>query len=358
VTVTNAWWGGANAGDEPQRRAVVSCDGCLPPRVMVGYMASELRAAGWEFEDLEAGQHLCRWCTHRRRRVPHRRVPPQDRPGLPNLLIVGAGKSGTMSMHRYLAAHPQIYMSEVKEPNFFQDPSCLDALDTYATLFDGRSPVRGEASPSYSVHPLAPGVPERVSAAIPGTKLIYLVRDPVERAVSHYVQRRALGLPPVSLGEAFGDLADPYNPYIAPSRYATQLGRYLDVFSPDQVHVIDQADLLSRRRETLRAVFRFLDVDDGYWSPEFDRVHGARGRKAQWTWTGTRLAESRLAGAIRRLPHGPRRAVLGPARRVMTRKIESPVVDEDLHRRLRDACRAEVERLRELTGKPFASWQI
>jgi hypothetical protein len=361
VTLVNGWWARVDANsDEAERHALVSCDGCLPPRVMIGYTAAHMSAVGWEFEELERGPHLCPACARRRpHRGPRRRARSQKRPALPNLLIIGAGKCGTSSLHRYLAAHPQVFMSEVKEMCFFQDPSCLDKLDTYATFFDGNAPLRGESSPAYSVHPLAPGTSDRIRAVIPDVRLIYLVRDPVERTVSQYVERQAQGGLQVPLEEALGDLADPHNPFITPSRYATQLEQYLRLFPREQLLVIDQTELLVRRGETLRGLFRFLGVGEGFWSPRYVELHNPRERQVRWTRTARRLADSRMFGVMRRLvPDGPRRTVVAPVKRATTTKLEEPILEEGLRRRLRDVCGDEVERLRELTGKRFATWQV
>jgi hypothetical protein len=343
-----------------ERLAFVTCDGCLPPHSMMGNTVAEMRAVGWEFDDLERGPHLCPWCAHiSGHRRPRRRTPPHETPALPNTLIIGASKCGTTALHRYLAAHPEIHMAEAKEMRFFHDPACLDRLDTYATFFDGNAPVRGEASPVYSFHPLAPGVPERVRAVIPDVKLIYIVRDPLERTVSHFVERRAQRWYLDAFHEALGDLADPHNVYVAPSRYATQLERYLRLFPKDQLLVVDRAELLSNRRETMRGVFRFLGVDEDFWSPRYEEVHNVGESKTRWTRTGGRLARSRLADTLRwLLPPRPRKALVAPVKRVVRTKLEPPVLEDALGERLRDVYEDEVGRLRELTGKRFASWQL
>jgi hypothetical protein len=343
-----------------ERVAYVTCDGCLPPRHMVGFTAEQISQAGWKFDDLDAGPHLCPSCARRPLRAePRRRTPPHARPALPNLLVIGAGKCGTTSLHRYLGNHPQIHMSELKELRFFQDPECLDQLDRYATFFNGDAQVRGESSPTYTAYPRATGVPERIRAAIPDVKLIYLVRDPVERTIALHVQRQTHGIDLPNLGTALGDGADPYNEYVAPSRYAMQLERYLRLFPREQIQVIDQADLRHRRRETLRDVFRFLDVDENFWSPSYEAVHNPAESKVRWTPTSRRLSDSRVADLIRRtIPPAPRRALFAPVKRATTRRVDQPVLDHRTRRLLHETYKPDVERLRELTGNEFASWQV
>lgn len=113
---------------------------------------------------------------------------------LPTFFIIGAAKAGTTSLHWYLDQHPEVGMSTIKEPNFLSGPENgipyptrrITELSDYRRLFDPTYPVRGEASPSYTNSPRRRGVPERVKKLVPAARFIYLVRDPVERTISHY----------------------------------------------------------------------------------------------------------------------------------------------------------------------------
>jgi len=123
--------------------------------------------------------------------------------------------------------------------------------------------------------------------------------------------------------------------------------------------VVDQVDMLARRRRTLREIFRFLGADEDFWSPSFEVVHNPGRRKLRWGQTGHRLARSRMAASVRHaVPDRPRKVLYAPVRRLSTRRIEPPTVDGEMRDKLREAFVPEVERLRELTGKRFASWQL
>jgi Sulfotransferase domain len=359
VSLINAWSSpGVSGGGAIERRAVMACDGCLPPSLMIASTAEQLLASGWRFAGFETGPHYCPVCRRARGRAPRRRCAVQQRPALPNLLIIGSGKCGTSSLHWYLAAHPEIQMSDVKELKHFHDPDWDQKLDTYAGFFDGNAPIRGESTPSYTLHPLSPDIPERIAATVPDVKLVYLVRDPIERTISHFLERAQVWHRD-SFERDFGDIGDPYNVYVAGGRYATQVERYLRVFSREQLLVVDQADLLATRREALREIFRFLGVDEDASSPRYDVVHNPGHRKVRWRQTGRRLARSRTAAAVRRVvPERPRETLFAPAKRLTTRKLETPKIDDETRNGLREAFLPEVERLRELTGKRFASWQL
>jgi Sulfotransferase domain len=360
MTMVNAWNGTRHGG----RHACLQCDLCFPPLLGFGTIA-DFEASGWRIGTFDEGPHICPTCSRRREHKPHlRRIPTElvtDAPSgqggaLPNLLVVGAAKCGTTSLHYYLSLHPEIHMSTPKELNFFQDPSCLDRLDLYASFFDKRSPVRGESTTIYSMHPVIPDVPQRISAALPDVKLIYLVRDPVERAFASYVEEFTHGMERRTFEDAFRDVDDPYNRYVAASRYASQIERFLACFSPENLLVADQADLRDRRSQTLREIFRFVGVDEGFTTQDFDRrlnpTDDKRGRNALGRW----LRQTAPARAVVRLPPRFAGALLRPVRRVLSEQVEVPNPDPRLRERLVGVLEDEVSRLRRLTGNQFADW--
>jgi hypothetical protein len=265
-------------------------------------------------------------------------------PVLPNLLVIGAAKCGTTSLHEYLALHPEIAMSQQKELNLFSAEDWRERLDWYAAQFPDHSPVRGESSPTYTFHPFLPSVPERVRSVLPDARFIYLVRDPVERAISNYVEMYSLKLEARPIDVALTDL-DPANPHLCSSRYATQLRRYLDCFDTERILVIDSSDLRERRADTLRRIFEFLEVDPGFRSTGFEREYNPRTIKVRYGDVGWWMV-TRGVGT-RRL--GQRGHLVGPLRRLLSRSVPrsiSPATRE----LLTEQFAGEVARLRELTG--------
>jgi hypothetical protein len=344
-------------GAEPgQVRAFVICDGCLPPPAMSG-SADALARIGWRFDDFLAGPHRCPSCAYRGDGDGRRRLsPPRERPALPNLIVIGATKAATTAVHSFLDDHPEIDMATDKELNFFLDPEAGARLDEYATFFDAGSPHRGEASPLYTYEPNLPGTPGRIRDALPDARLIYLVRDPVERALSDYVHYSAQWGEPE---DGFDHPDHPYNVFTAPSRYARQLEAYLAHFPRDQILVVDQAELLADGQRAMAAIFRFLGADDGFTSPRFsERVNPAEGRR-RMTRLGRSMRASRLATGLSRLPDGARERLLAGARRlILWAPSEEWAPDPALRERLRETFAADAARLRELTGQEFASWQV
>jgi hypothetical protein len=284
---------------------------------------------------------------------------------LPTFFIIGAAKTGTTSLHYYLDQHPDIQMSVEKEPNFFSGPENgipypagrISRLDEYEALFDSAVGVRGEASVGYTNHPRRAGVPERINELVPEAKFIYLVRDPIARAVSQYHYRVAVEGERRSLRAALSDF-DPYSVYVAPSRYATQIDLYLAHFPQERMLVLDQVDLLADRRSTLRQIFAFLSVQESVDSSRFDDELN--------TQSGQRVhprGYARLRGAVapvasRWIPGGARQSLRHAVERVLMPAVEPSTLDDDLRARLRELYADEVERLRTLTGKAFSTWSI
>jgi hypothetical protein len=282
---------------------------------------------------------------------------------LPNMIVIGAGKAGTTSLHYYLDQHPDIYMSFPKEPFFFHRDNWREQLDWYESLFPKPAPVRGEASPSYSAYPVAKDVPRRIRETIPEAKLIYVVRDPIDRIEAHYAQHRALGKERRSLDEAIdyalreGD--DPMNPYICMSSYATQVDQYLAHFPANRLLVIDNVDMREDRRAVLREAFRFLEVDDAFDSPRFDEVLNTERDQVRFSNVGRRLKETRAARFVHaRVPRNIRGPITKPLTRALSEPVERQRLSEELRARLRSVLEPEVDRLRQLTGKPFARWSL
>lgn len=194
---------------------------------------------------------------------------------LPNFLILGAQKAGTTALFSYLRAHPRITGPAWKEVSYF-DRHYARGTRWYRGQFPlARRPLVGEASPSYVFHPLAPA---RVAALVPEARLIVLVRNPVDRAYSHYQHEVALRREPLSFEDALGKederlrgeeermLADPSyfsrewwdHTYLARGRYAEQLGRWLAVFPRERLLVVPTEDLSDDAAGTYGRVLDFL----------------------------------------------------------------------------------------------------
>jgi hypothetical protein len=219
----------------------------------------------------------------------------------PNFLVIGAQKAGTTSLHGYLTAHPAVLGASIKEVQYFS--KFYDrGEDWYVAYFplelrggatrlrSGVRPAVGEASATYLFHPRAP---ERVHAFDPAMRLIAVLRDPVDRAYSHYQMEHRWGretLPFEAALERELELrpqlermrTDPgYESqeaidcsYIARGRYAEQLERWIELFPRDQLLVVTSDELLDDPARTMATVALFLGIPD--WRATSYPLRGVR----------------------------------------------------------------------------------
>lgn len=190
----------------------------------------------------------------------------------PNLFIVGAMKSGTSSLHEAMSNHPDIFMSETKEPSFFvkreelqkewsqmaQSPVSHD-IDAYLKLFTSAKgqAYRGESSSNYAKSPYLSGVPERIFEFGPDARILFVLRSPDQRAVSHYWHSFSWGTEHREIEEAISEKSV----YVGVSDYAHQISRYLAVFPRKSIHVLLYEDLIADPKTTVEKVFRWLEID-------------------------------------------------------------------------------------------------
>ncbi|MGI9557566.1 MAG: sulfotransferase family protein [Solirubrobacterales bacterium] len=291
-----------------------------------------------------------------------RALAPENPPGLelggrgalPNLLIIGAQKCGTSGLHYYLGLHPEVSMSKPKELNFFiEERNWPRGAAWYARHFDARASVRGEASPNYTAYPQHMGVPERAASLVPDARIIYIVRDPLERIEAHWVHNYAKRREKGSIAET---LTHPNTSYIVRSQYFMQLQRFLAHFPDEQVLVLDQDDLRNRRLETLRRVFEFAEVDPSFQHPSFEQERHRTARKKRATRLGIRLQR------ISRTRYGkvlPRKAWLALDLTLpLSKTIERPDVREALDDEVLEVLHQDAQRLRQYTGRDFAHWSL
>ena len=183
-----------------------------------------------------------------------------SKPGrLPNFIIIGAMKSATSTLHKQLSLQPGIFMSTPKEPNFFSDdPIYRKGLDWYRCLFSGalNGAICGESSTHYTKLPNYPHTIERLKEAIPNPKLIYVMRHPVDRLISHYMHQWSEGVITCDIDKA----VDRYPELIDYSCYGKQITPFIDAFGVKAILPVFFVDLKSSPQRSLEAIGRFIGV--------------------------------------------------------------------------------------------------
>jgi Sulfotransferase domain len=273
---------------------------------------------------------------------------------LPTLITIGAQKCGTSGLHYYLGLHPEVSTSQPKELNFFiAERNWPRGVEWYREQFDPAAPVRVETSPNYTAYPQHEGVPERMAQVVPEARLIYLVRDPIDRIAAHWVHNYSKGR---HQGELRKTILKPKASYIDRSLYATQLERFLALYPRERVLVLEQEDLRARRDDTLREVFEFAGADPAFTDRRFVSERHKTERKTRLTPLGARI-ESRLTGAR----PGTITTKVWPVARgywPLGLRIERPRILEALPDDVLGRLRDDAERLRALTGRDFAHWSL
>jgi hypothetical protein len=273
---------------------------------------------------------------------------------LPNLIIIGAPKCGTSSMHFYLGQHPQIYMSQPKELNFFQLEKNWDKGEMwYRSHFKKQAMIRGESSPMYSNAFEFSDVPERMHALIPDARLIYLMRDPIQRIISHHVHAAAVGLSSGSIEEC---LNSPNNNYVQYSQYYIQLKHYLKYFALSQICIITSEDLYISRYKTLQQIFRFLEVDPAYYSSQFTTL------KNTYADISPKSAFARYLDSVTNhnirflIPETMRSAIRKMIFSRFKDRVAKPILNDRLKSQLMNFLKDDINQLRVLTNQKFEKW--
>lgn len=183
-----------------------------------------------------------------------------------NLFLVGSPKCGTSTLHDYLSCYfPAVFMAPAKETFYFVkerawDDLRLNRLDYYhQTYFSGRPPgcsYIGESSTHYTMQPMEPNVAPRIKLYNPDAKIIYIVRNPVDRAISNYWHSVAHYVEARSMLDAFK--ADPQ--YIKTGDYLYQITPYFDCFPASHIRILLFDDLISSPVQLLRSLSAWLGV--------------------------------------------------------------------------------------------------
>lgn len=299
---------------------------------------------------------------------------------MPNFLIIGASKCGTTSMYHYLDQHPSIYMSPLKETNFFsfegEEPAfsarsdeALNALqykiitdiESYRALFDGvrGETAVGEASPGYIFYPRAP---ERIHHYLPGVRLIAILRDQAERAYSKFWFCRRDGHElETDFLRAFHDEENrirknwhPIWQYKTRCLYYPGLKRYFDTFDREQIRVYLYEDFKADTIGVMGDIFRFIGVGDSF-VPDTSIIHHKSGEPRIKAVHNFLARPSALKSAIKPLiPDGIRRRA---ACAVMNKNISAkPALSKEARREVVDFFREDIEKVQELIGHDLSAW--
>lgn len=291
---------------------------------------------------------------------------------LPNFFILGAPKCGTTSLAAWLSMHPNVYMSPVKEPNFFNTDLASQARRTpvqYRQLFaDAQLEAAvGEATPTYLTSKEAV---RRIELELPGSKFIVLLRNPVEMAVSLYGEHSRSHLEDAMTFETAWRLSEERRNGNHVSRWCveprlldykrvcqigTQLAQLLQLVSRNRVLTLLLDDLATQPESEYRRVEEFLGLKSAA-EVEFQVKNRARTPRNRLIDRGLRLVGGPLGATKRRLGIRRGTGLFIAARNANTRTAEPPNLDPLLADEMHDFFRPEVEILERLLGRRLGAW--
>lgn len=269
---------------------------------------------------------------------------------LPDFVIIGAMKSATSTLHDQLAQQNGFFLSTPKEPCYFSDDDVFArGLDWYGRLFAaaGAADLCGESSTHYTKLPTYPHTVERMQRVLPDAKLIYMMRHPIDRLVSHYVHEWTENRVRLPIDDAVVQDGS----FVDYSRYTMQLAPYIDAYGRDRILPLFMERVVRHPQETLDQIGRFLGCTAPLlWREEL----GAQNVGAE------RLRKSPLRDAIVEAP--PLRAL---RRKVVPRAVrdwvkghwqmrEKPKLSPEVEARLRDTFDADLEQLGHWLGTPLS----
>jgi len=283
-----------------------------------------------------------------------------------DFFIVGAPKAGTTSLYSYLNQHPEIEMSNIKEPDYFSNEfieeqslyykkESVRSLKKYHSLYsDIKNLVRGEASVSYLFYEK---VPKKIFKYNSSSKIIIMLRNPIDRAYSHYLMDKRLGF----ITESFEKIVYQksthknsalfYQQYIGLGQYTHQIKNYFDVFSKKNILIINYDDFICNSSEVLNKVYVFLSVEKRSLSNTnkvYNKYTKPSNKLVQFLYTFSffrELASSFFSQSIK-----------AKIQALFFKDEKKPTLNSKIQIYLKEYYKVELEKLSKLLHQNYSKW--
>jgi hypothetical protein len=272
---------------------------------------------------------------------------------LPNTIIIGAMKCGTTSFCKYLRAHPDIFLPKKAEIEFFSEGFPRNSLGYYESLFKCREKVVVDNSPGYSMVHKYKAVAERIYSTLPSAKIIYLVRNPIDRLHSHYTHSFLLGKENSDFYlSARAEIKK--NHYISTSRYFSQLNEYLKFFNNAKIKLIQAEELRNDRKKTIQKVFKFLKVNPEFWHKDYDISYHQSSLKGKKNIIGKIIYKLRLSKKIK--PFIPE-IIERHFKKITEHNYSIPDMPREVKEKIIEHLEADIMKLESYTGWDLSHWR-
>lgn len=284
---------------------------------------------------------------------------------LPNFIIGGAQKSGTTSLYYQLKQHPEVFLCDPKEPRYFlyeiamaTEPEKIEGralhfptrtLEEYAALFEDSTGYKaiGEASAHYL---FSPEVAVKIKDTIPDARMIFILRNPIDRAYSNYWHAVRLGIEDRKVEDALAVTES----RVTLGRYAATLDQWFEVFAPEQVKLLIFDDFVKDNSAVFADTCRFLEIDDSF-TPDMSAKN--KGGQMKNRRLGVFLEKTRTNPLVQSIkPILPRR-VRNTFGEVRHRNFEkAPPLPRAVVSRLADYYREDIGRLETMVDRDLSFW--
>lgn len=275
---------------------------------------------------------------------------------IPSAIIIGAMKSSTTTLFNALSKHSEIYGSLEKEPNFFasSESSGMKNWGEYQSLFSGkteRHKVTIEASPEYTRWPQNANAAKRMRENLGDPKLIYVLRDPVERTISHYFHSYARSFYKRGTNITQAIQSDPI--LLSTSRYASQLDLYDAEFGEGGVLIITAEHLRENPEKVLTQVAQYLSVDPAeFIGVQLDAAN-TRDQMSASVQLGRISGRSQKIKALSKKIPAPIKSAL---KNLMPTATSGPTPTSEEKELVLEKLRTDIFRLRERLGTLIDHW--
>jgi hypothetical protein len=270
----------------------------------------------------------------------------------PNLYIIGAMKAGTTSLHDYLALHPDIFMSTPKEIHFYDENHFYKYdYNWYLKHFKTDKKIVGTSPQGYSKchHKDSANVIERMYKDTPDAKLIYIVRDPIERYRSHILEAYH--------GDPEHDIiySLKVDNFVKTSMYYMQISAFLKFFKKEQIHILSLEDLISDKAGELNKIFAFLGVKKLDNFEEFN-FQSNRSTKTKLPFIVKKNITYKIINKIN--PDIALKYGIIYSHIFYKNRIEKKKLSNKEFQLLKNKLQDDINKFREFTGMKFSNWQI
>ncbi len=286
---------------------------------------------------------------------------------LPNFIIFGGHKCASTSLAQLLEQHPEVYLSSRKEPNFFlydegetTPNGKVNSLESYQHFFQKSNSkvtnqkARGEASISYISDEKAA---YRLKKLIPNVKLIAILRNPVDRAYSHFLfdfRTNVITDQNIKFSQV---IAENHQKIIERGRYGKYLNIYHQVFSPEQIKVVLFDDFVANKDELLQDIFRFLEVDDSFTTKPIPKeaVSGVPKNKQIYNFIYQPNPLKSIVTSIIK-PFIPAKTRNNLWKKAINQSLKKPKMSLEDRQKLTEIYREDILQLQTLINRDLSHW--